>query len=128
MSSHFGLISEPLFDTITNFNAGANGAPGDLIDLTAFAFTDVQRSAITDKGTIDASALAGRTPFQPGWFVAGGEAHAVAIGTRPTPGQPWVPITDVFVDVNNDGDFEITTDLFIELLNVSGLTLDNFVF
>jgi hypothetical protein len=129
VSNHFGVLSEPLFDTVTNFNAGANGAPGDLIDLSAFAFTDVQRSAITDKGTIDASALAARTPVQPGWFLAGGEAHAVAIGTRPTaPGFPSPPITDVFVDVNNDGDFEITTDLFIELQGVSGLTLNNFVF
>ena len=129
ISSSVGPISEPLFDTVTNFHAAANGAPGDLIDLSAFAFTDVQRSAITDKGTLEASALAARTPFQPGWFLAGGEAHAVAIGTRPTaPGFPSPPITDVFVDVNNDGDFEITTDLFIELQGVSGLTLNNFVF
>jgi hypothetical protein len=37
-------------------------------------------------------------------------------------------ITDIYVDVNKNGDFEAAIDLFIEMVGVTNLSLNNFAF
>jgi hypothetical protein len=119
------------FDRISNFGVTTDvrGNPTfrDLLDLSAFGFAPAERPALINRGALAASVVDGSTLFQPGWFVEGGQARAVAIGTQGNDLLPAVN-TYVFVDVNRSGDFEAAVDLFIELSGVKDVTLSNFVF
>jgi hypothetical protein len=127
--SLFSGASQERYDTVSNFvGTATSAAPADVIDLTAFGFNSTERSAL-DKGVLGAiSDLS--MPSQPDWFVTGGQAHAVAIATdvAVNAAQPSLISTYVFVDSNRNGDWDVSSDLFMLLWWTPDVSLDNFLF
>jgi hypothetical protein len=109
------------FDTITKFGTVAGGGALDIIDLGAFGFTGTQKSALANKGALTNAMVDGSTLSAADWFVSGGAARGVAIGTND--GHTYV-----YVDVDKNGSFDASADLFIKLAGVTDVTLANFGF
>lgn len=108
-------------DAITNFGTTAGGGALDVIDLGAFGFTGQQSSALANKGALANGVVDGTTLTQADFFLSGGVDRGVAIGTNGGD-------TYVFIDVDKDGDFNAASDLFIQLVGVTDVSLGNFGF
>ncbi|SFJ66648.1 calcium-binding protein [Aerobium aerolatum] len=112
------LIYEALSDsTYVNFDKINGFGAGDVIDLSAFTFTG-DTDAISD-GSATTNTTIGQFAVTDVPDFYGDNAVAV-----------WVEATNtyVFADLNNDGHFNAASDLVVQLVNVTGVTVDNFDF
>jgi hypothetical protein len=116
------------FDGFIGFEAGIDG-----FDLGAFGFSGQQTSALASLSTTEADALAGGFFGGSGpasdiadAFSSGGADRAVAIGTTSGIAGAQVAV----VDVDENGDFDVATDLMFAVETISGasLTVGDFVF
>lgn len=105
----------PGYDLIAAF--GTN----DVIDLGAFGFTGQASSALAVKGPLANATVDGSQLSQTDFFVSGGVARGVAVGENN--GNTYV-----FIDVDHDGSFNASTDLFVELTGITTVALSNFGF
>ena len=111
-----GSVADTL-EAITGFVSGE-----DTIDLGAFDLTG-STSALGNKGDINATilALTDESDAIEGFFTVTAVQRAVAISSDGTD-------TLVMVDVNNDNNLNVDTDLVIELTGTATVALGDFGF
>jgi hypothetical protein len=105
-------------DTITNFDT-AGAATDDDIDVSGLSLS-TNTSSVFDKGDIDGDTAFNTDADVTDFFDESGTDRAIAIENDGTDSR-------VYVDTNGNGDFDVDSDLTVEVAGVTNLDINDFI-